>query len=113
MYVLFQNYNKSRIHSYRGVRDIEMTLDGFTIFKGEITRACGDIVGGSEDFGEVCNFVVSEKISALKISALILEKISALILESSKTNQKILDDGKCPRRRKKKIHFCTTNSGIK
>ena len=61
-----------------------MTLDGFTIFKGEITRACGDIVGGSEDFGEVCDFVVLEKISALileKISAQILEKISALILE--------------------------------
>ena len=39
-----------------------MTLDGFTIFKGEITRACGDIVGGSEDFGEVG---VLEKIFAL------------------------------------------------
>ena len=51
---LFQNYNKSRIHSYRGVRDIEMTLDGLMIFQGEITRACGGIVGGSEAFGEVC-----------------------------------------------------------
>ena len=52
--ILFQNYNKSRIHSYRGVRDIEMKLDGLMIFQGEITRACGGIVGGSEAFGEVC-----------------------------------------------------------
>ncbi|KAI0234957.1 hypothetical protein LSAT2_014682 [Lamellibrachia satsuma] len=54
------NYNKSRIHSYRGVRDIEMTLDGFMIFKGEITRACGDIVGGSEAFGETILFTMDE-----------------------------------------------------
>ena len=33
-----QNYNKSRIHSYRGARDIEMYLDGQMIFKGEIAR---------------------------------------------------------------------------
>ncbi|KAK2147660.1 hypothetical protein LSH36_543g06017 [Paralvinella palmiformis] len=29
------NYNKSRIHSYRGAKDIEITLDGQLIFKGE------------------------------------------------------------------------------
>ena len=30
------NYNKSRIHSYRGARLITCELDGRTIFKGEI-----------------------------------------------------------------------------
>ena len=48
-----QNYNKSRIHSYRGAKDVEMTLDGVLIFKGEVARACGGIVGGSESFGDV------------------------------------------------------------
>jgi hypothetical protein len=32
------NYNKSRIHSYRGVRDMEMWLDQQLIFRGEIRR---------------------------------------------------------------------------
>ena len=58
-----QNYNKSRIHSSRGAKDIEMTLDGATIFRGEVARACGGIVGGSEAFGDVsqqpCSFVTS------------------------------------------------------
>ena len=49
----FQNYNKSRIHSYRGVRDVDITLDGVTIFRGEIARACGGILGGTEAFGDV------------------------------------------------------------
>ena len=50
----FQNYNKSRIHSYRGVRDVDITLDGVTIFRGEIACACGGILGGTEAFGDVC-----------------------------------------------------------
>lgn len=49
----FQNYNKSRIHSYRGAKDIEMTLDGEFVFKGEIARACGGVMGGTEAFGDV------------------------------------------------------------
>jgi hypothetical protein len=32
----FWNYNKSRIHSYRGARLLKCELDGKTIFKGEI-----------------------------------------------------------------------------
>lgn len=48
-----QNYNKSRIHSYRGAKDIMMTLDGTIIFQGEITRAIGGIEGGTEAFGDV------------------------------------------------------------
>ena len=33
-----QNYNKSRIHSHRGVRDLQMWLDNRLIFQGEISR---------------------------------------------------------------------------
>jgi len=29
-------------------------LDGVTVFHGEIARACGDILGGTEAFGDVC-----------------------------------------------------------
>jgi len=35
------NYNKSRLHSSRGVRDMEILLDGEPIFVGEIRRAPG------------------------------------------------------------------------
>ena len=37
-FFLFQNYNKSRIHSFRGVRDVEIFLDDVKIFEGEIKR---------------------------------------------------------------------------
>ena len=50
---MFQNYNKSRIHSYRGAKDVMMTLDSAVIFKGEIARACGGVEGGTEAFGDV------------------------------------------------------------
>lgn len=36
------NYNKSRIHSYRGAKLMSCTLDGKPIFKGEIRRAPGN-----------------------------------------------------------------------
>ena len=42
-----------RIHSFRGARIIEITLDGEVIFHGEITRASGGITGSSDTFGEV------------------------------------------------------------
>lgn len=35
------NYNKSRIHSHRGVRLVEMTLDGARVFCGEVRKAPG------------------------------------------------------------------------
>lgn len=50
---VFQNYNKSRIHSYRGAKDVVIQLDNNEIFKGEIARACGGIEGGTEAFGDV------------------------------------------------------------
>ena len=35
------NYNKSRIHSYRGVKHIEVLMDGSLIFKGDIKKSPG------------------------------------------------------------------------
>lgn len=52
-----QNYNKSRIHSYRGAKDVIITLDSSVIFRGEIARACGGIEGGTEAFGDVSLYI--------------------------------------------------------
>lgn len=41
------NYNKSRIHSFRGAREVEMLLDGRCIFRGEIAKASGTLSGGT------------------------------------------------------------------
>ncbi|KAJ8953940.1 hypothetical protein NQ318_019182 [Aromia moschata] len=56
------NYNKSRIHSYRGVRDIVIFLDHKPIFKGEIAKACGGILGGVHHFGDTILFTTDETI---------------------------------------------------
>ncbi|CAG9767417.1 unnamed protein product [Ceutorhynchus assimilis] len=61
------NYNKSRIHSYRGVKNLIMSLDNEVIFKGEIAKACGAIQGKIHQFGDTILFTTDE---------LILEKIS-------------------------------------
>lgn len=45
------NYNKSRIHSFRGAREVEMSLDGRCIFRGEIAKASGTLSGGSHLHG--------------------------------------------------------------
>lgn len=50
---VFQNYNKSRIHSYRGVKDVRITLDEVVIFVGEIARASGGVFGNMNSFGDV------------------------------------------------------------
>jgi len=42
------NYNKSRLHSSRGVRDMEVLLDGTPIFVGEIRRAPGALTAPEE-----------------------------------------------------------------
>lgn len=39
------NYNTGRIHSCRGVRYMEITLDNKYIFKGEINKAPGAALG--------------------------------------------------------------------
>ncbi|XP_043945355.1 katanin-interacting protein isoform X2 [Protopterus annectens] len=56
------NYNKSRIHSFRGVRDIEMSLDGKCIFKGEIAKASGILSGALEQFGDTILFTTDDDI---------------------------------------------------
>jgi hypothetical protein len=38
------NYNKNRIHSYRGARYLEISIDGKYIFKGEVKRALGSVL---------------------------------------------------------------------
>jgi hypothetical protein len=58
------NYNKSRIHSYRGARHVQMKLDDCIIFDGEIARACGGLLGGSEAFGDTILFTTDEDILA-------------------------------------------------
>ncbi|KAL4239443.1 hypothetical protein ACF0H5_000258 [Mactra antiquata] len=56
------NYNKSRIHSYRGAKDVIICLDSSVIFKGEIARACGGVEGGTEAFGDTILFTMDEGI---------------------------------------------------
>uniref|UniRef100_A0A8C5WH72 KATNIP domain-containing protein n=1 Tax=Leptobrachium leishanense TaxID=445787 RepID=A0A8C5WH72_9ANUR len=56
------NYNKSRIHSYRGVKDIEIHLDHEKIFKGEIAKASGTLSGGLEQFGDTILFTTDDNI---------------------------------------------------
>lgn len=50
------NYNKSRIHSFRGARYVEITLDKTPIFKGEIRQAsgCADLL----DFDTCCEHIL-------------------------------------------------------
>lgn len=48
------NYNKSRIHSYRGARLISCDLDGKTIFKGEIQKAPGNL----NDPSQCCEIIL-------------------------------------------------------
>lgn len=59
------NYNKSRIHSYRGAKDIVILLDEIKIFDGEIARASGDIVGSICSFGDTILFTTDENILEL------------------------------------------------
>ncbi|KAG7210222.1 hypothetical protein KM043_011772 [Ampulex compressa] len=59
------NYNKSRIHSYRGARNISIKLDNIVIFHGEIARASGDVVGLANSFGDTILFTIDEDILEL------------------------------------------------
>ena len=48
------NYNKSRIHSYRGARLVDINLDGKSIFKGEIRKAPGN----TKDPEQCCEIIL-------------------------------------------------------
>ncbi|XP_009980634.1 PREDICTED: uncharacterized protein KIAA0556 homolog [Tauraco erythrolophus] len=56
------NYNKSRIHYFRGVKDIIMVLDEQCIFKGEIAKASGTLSGAPEHFGDTILFTTDDDI---------------------------------------------------
>ncbi|XP_070580044.1 protein KATNIP homolog isoform X2 [Ptychodera flava] len=56
------NYNKSRIHSFRGAKDVEIILNGRCIFKGEIARATGGIIGQTDTFGDTILFTTDDDI---------------------------------------------------
>lgn len=55
------NYNKSRIHSYRGARLINCELDGTAIFRGEIQKAPGNL-NDPESCCEIILFTESDAI---------------------------------------------------
>lgn len=38
LYLYYQNYNKSRVHSCRGARHMIITLDNQVVFDGELAR---------------------------------------------------------------------------
>jgi len=55
------NYNKSRIHSTRGARFVELALDGKLIFIGEIARASG-VLSSDDPYGDTILFTTDEDI---------------------------------------------------
>lgn len=55
------NYNKSRIHTSRGVRDVDISLDGKMIFSGQIAKASG-IPLETKSFGDTILFTTDEDI---------------------------------------------------
>ncbi|KAL6425657.1 hypothetical protein ACFW04_009638 [Cataglyphis niger] len=59
------NYNKSRIHSFRGARDIIIKLNDIIIFDGEIAKASGDDMGSLDSFGDTILFTTDENILEL------------------------------------------------
>nr|XP_020667632.1 protein KIAA0556 homolog isoform X1 [Pogona vitticeps]XP_020667633.1 protein KIAA0556 homolog isoform X1 [Pogona vitticeps]XP_020667634.1 protein KIAA0556 homolog isoform X1 [Pogona vitticeps] len=56
------NYNKSRIHSFRGVKDVTILLDERCIFRGEIAKASGTLAGAPEQFGDTILFTTDDEI---------------------------------------------------
>ncbi|XP_032669024.1 protein KIAA0556-like [Odontomachus brunneus] len=59
------NYNKSRIHSFRGAKDIIIKLNNVIIFDGEIAKASGDDLGNLDSFGDTILFTTDENILEL------------------------------------------------
>lgn len=59
------NYNTTRIHSYRGARYVEISLDGKFIFKGEIRRAPGSVIEDLDDCNECILFTMNQSILKL------------------------------------------------
>ncbi|OQR96676.1 hypothetical protein ACHHYP_13821 [Achlya hypogyna] len=55
------NYNKSRAHSFRGVKDTRILLDGREVFAGEVRKAPG-ILGAVDQCSEVVLFTTDEAV---------------------------------------------------
>uniref|UniRef100_A0A8C9PMX5 Katanin interacting protein n=1 Tax=Spermophilus dauricus TaxID=99837 RepID=A0A8C9PMX5_SPEDA len=75
------NYNKSRIHSFRGVKDMVMWLDAQCIFDGEIAKASGTLTGGISPFST--SFFVLYVIFHSLITSLNFKKWAGLQLEEA------------------------------
>lgn len=59
------NYNESRTHSHRGVRELSIALDGALIFRGEIRQAPGTLqLDDPDTFGELLLFSDSPSVLA-------------------------------------------------
>ncbi|CAD5110948.1 DgyrCDS304 [Dimorphilus gyrociliatus] len=56
------NYNKSRIHTSRGIRHVSISFDKNLIFKGEIARACGGTSGAPYQFGDTILFTTNDDV---------------------------------------------------
>ncbi|XP_050422465.1 katanin-interacting protein-like [Adelges cooleyi] len=56
------NYNKSRIHSYRGAKNVKIYLNSQLIFQGEIARASGGIVGCTDAFGDTILYTLDDDV---------------------------------------------------
>ena len=83
------NYNKSRIHSYRGARIIECQLDGSTVFKGEIQKAPGTL-NDPESCCEIILFTENEAIlQRIDFNDWINDKV---IVSEMENTQRILQD---------------------
>lgn len=54
------NSNTSRIHSYRGARQVQLELDGRVIFSGEVRKAPGDTKGPPQAAAEPVLFTLNE-----------------------------------------------------
>ncbi|XP_018307585.1 protein KIAA0556 [Mycetomoellerius zeteki] len=59
------NYNKSRIYSFRGAKDVIIKLNDIIIFYGEIAKASGDDMGSLDSFGDTILFTTDENILEL------------------------------------------------
>eukprot|EP01061_Rhynchopus_euleeides_P019452 TRINITY_DN31940_c0_g1_i1.p1 TRINITY_DN31940_c0_g1~~TRINITY_DN31940_c0_g1_i1.p1 ORF type:complete len:934 (+),score=200.98 TRINITY_DN31940_c0_g1_i1:358-2802(+) len=79
------NYNKSRPHSERGVREVEFYLDGAPIFGGEVSKAPG-MLDGCEDCAETILFTADDSIVS-KIDATLLRQMEVWRAEDERAKQ--------------------------
>ena len=85
------NYNKNRIHSYRGARYIQITLDEVVVFRGEIQRAAGTTSAEAEMCSECILFTTNPTILGLiekydPIAQLSIKKKREAELAAAKSN---------------------------